>query len=222
MAIEVGSELSIGGLSPRIDRDLEFEILIDLGARTTNRHTVHRPFPIPIEQLEDLPQLFLRVGRLVGVREDRGCHEGHELGELHEVVVGVGPLGECLELLGAGLELDRLEERAELELGEATVSVLVEGAEDLMELRDLVLVQLHRSSTAGSGPLRPESEIDREQKNTTSNDQPRGSTVGILEPGHHGRSLLLRSERKISREEGHGKSRRERVECEERESLGHF
>ncbi|PKI75750.1 hypothetical protein CRG98_003893 [Punica granatum] len=40
----------------------------------------------------------------------------------------VGPLGECLELLGARLEPDRLEERAELELGEAAVSVLVEGA----------------------------------------------------------------------------------------------
>ncbi|PKI68761.1 hypothetical protein CRG98_010818 [Punica granatum] len=102
--------------------------------------------------------------RLVGVGEERGCHEGHELGELHKAVVGVGPLGECLELLGIGLEPDQPEERAELELGEAAVSVLVEGAKDLAELRDLVLVQLHRSSTAGSGPPRPKSEIDREQK----------------------------------------------------------
>ncbi|PKI40677.1 hypothetical protein CRG98_038932, partial [Punica granatum] len=49
-------------------------------------------------------------------------------------------LGECLELLGAGLEPDRPEERAELKLGETAVSVLVEGAKDLAELRDLVLV----------------------------------------------------------------------------------
>ncbi|PKI62569.1 hypothetical protein CRG98_016991 [Punica granatum] len=128
---------------------------------SSSSHPVHRPFPIPIEQLEDPPQLLLRVGRLVGAGEERRCHEGHELGELHEAVVGVSPLGECLELLRAGLELDRSKERVELELGEAAVSVLVEGAEDLPELRDLVLVQLHQSSTARSGPPRPETNLRR-------------------------------------------------------------
>ncbi|PKI63428.1 hypothetical protein CRG98_016095, partial [Punica granatum] len=95
------------------------------------------------------------------------------------------------------LGLSPTDRRSKSRAGEVVVSVLIEGVEDLAELLDLVLNQLHRSSIVGSGPPRPESEIDREHKNTTPNDQPRGSTAGILEQGRHGRSLLLRSERKI-------------------------
>ncbi|CAD5194403.1 unnamed protein product [Musa acuminata subsp. malaccensis] len=101
------------------------------------------PVAVAVEHLEQPEELLLGVGGL-GRHELRG-DEDHELGELDEAVsVGVGPLDEGIQLVGARLEAQGAEEGAQLELGEAAVVVSVEGAEDLPELCQLLVVQPHR------------------------------------------------------------------------------
>uniref|UniRef100_J3L0B7 Uncharacterized protein n=1 Tax=Oryza brachyantha TaxID=4533 RepID=J3L0B7_ORYBR len=90
--------------------------------------------------VEEAADLVLGVGG--AVVEELGRDEGDELGELDEAVgVGVGALDEAVQLVGAGLEAERAEERPELQLRQAAVAVAVEGAEDLPQLAQLVVAQ---------------------------------------------------------------------------------
>ncbi|PKI47771.1 hypothetical protein CRG98_031904 [Punica granatum] len=152
---------------------------------------------------------------------------------------------ECLELLGAGLEPDRPEERAELELGEAAVSVLVEGAKDLAELREIFrsfdkngdgsLTELELGEAAVSVLVEGAKDLAELREIFRSFDKNGDGSLTELELGEAAVSVLVEGAKDLaelrdlvlvqlhrSREEGHGKSRRERVECGERESLGHF
>ncbi|CAL9081224.1 unnamed protein product [Musa textilis] len=75
------------------------------------------PVAVAVEHLEQPEELLLGVGGL-GRQELRG-DEDHELGELDEAVgVGVGPLDEGIQLVGARLEAQGAEEGTQLELGE--------------------------------------------------------------------------------------------------------
>lgn len=98
------------------------------------------PVAVAVEDGEEPAELVLGVGGAVG--EEVGCHERDELGELDEAVgVGVGAGDERVELVGAGRESQGPEQGPQLQLRQAAVGVAVEGAEDLPELRQLVVVQ---------------------------------------------------------------------------------
>jgi hypothetical protein len=98
------------------------------------------PVAVAVEDGEELAELVLGVRG--PVLEEVGGHERHKLGELDEVVgVGVGTGDERVELVGAGRQAQGPEQGAQLRLRQAAVGVAVEGPEDLLQLRQLVVVQ---------------------------------------------------------------------------------
>lgn len=102
---------------------------------------------IAIKHTEKLAELVLGVGRL-GREEIRG-DEGYELGELHEAIgVGVRLLDQRLQLIRAGLQPKRSEKRSELQLRQTSIIVPIERSENLSQLSELLVIQLHRLSSA--------------------------------------------------------------------------
>jgi hypothetical protein len=139
--LEVDPAVAVGvGLLDHPRELLDGERVAELGHGVRELGRGDEAVAVAVEDGEQLPELVLGVWG--SVDEEVGGHERDELGELDEAVgVGVGAGDERVELVGAGLEAQGPEQGAELQLREAAVGVAVEGAEDLPQLLQLVVVQ---------------------------------------------------------------------------------